>query len=32
MKDIMLGMLSQYDKIFDLKINIGDSDLYFMFQ
>ena len=27
-----LGLLSQYDPNFDLKINIGQYDLYFMVQ
>ena len=26
------GIMSQYDRTFDLKINVGHCDLYFMVQ
>ena len=27
-----LGIMNQYDPMFDLKINVGHCDLYFMVQ
>ena len=30
--NIILGIMSQYDPTFDLKINVGHCDLYFMVQ
>ena len=30
--NVILWIMSQYDPIFDLKINVGHCDLYFMVQ
>ena len=32
MSTILYGIMSQYDPMFDLKINVGHCDLYFMVQ